>query len=111
MDRNETSQQKLARVADEIGSAIRQQARGRWADVRTAERSSDGRHVWRFRPGAGEPDRFLHLSHRAMTEGTNPAGRVLRQLTEAHWLDRLTTGPETSFVLAPSGRLRARGPE
>ena len=90
---------------------MHKQAGGRWGAVQTATRNLGSRHVWRFRSGTGEPDRFLLLSHRAMTEGENPTATVLAQLHEAHWLDRMQEGPETSFRLESSGRLRARSVE
>jgi hypothetical protein len=108
MKPTETMKQKLTRVAEELGSAMRQQAGGRWNRVRTAKRNLGNRHVWRFRPGSGEPDRFLLFSHHAMTDGENPAATLLAQLEAAHWLDRLQDGPETTFRLESGGRLRAR---
>lgn len=104
----ETRQQKLSRVAREIGAEISQQAGGRWRNLRTARRNEGKRHVWRFRAGSGEPDRYLHLSHQAMADGENSAATLLAQLRDARWLDRMQEGPETSFILAPSGRLRVR---
>lgn len=104
----ETTQQKLARVARELGAAMRKQAAGRWSTVRTATRDLGDRRVWRFRTGSGEPDRFLLLSHRSMTKGDNPTATVLAQLEAARWLDRLQEGPATAFQLAPNGRLSAR---
>ncbi len=106
--KKESPEQKLARVAQEVGTALRKQVSGRWGGVRTARRSSSKRHVWRFRPGSGQPDRFLHLSHRAMVEGDDPTSRLLGQLKEAGWLERMQRGPETSFRLGASGELRAR---
>jgi hypothetical protein len=111
MERHETKQQKLARVAHELGAAMRSQAGGRWGSVRTARRNLGDRHVWRFRPGDGEPDRFLLLPHRAMMEGENPTATLLAQLEQARWLDRMQAGPETSFRLSSNGRLRARSVE
>ena len=104
----ETTQEKLARVAGELGMAMRTQATGRWNTVRTASRDLGNRHVWRFRTGGGDPDRFLVVSHRAMTAGESPTASLLEQLQQARWLDRLQAGPETSFRLTSSGRLRAR---
>jgi hypothetical protein len=111
MEPKETTQQKLTRVAKELGSAMRKQAGGRWGAVRTARRNLGTRHVWRFRTDGGDPDRFLLISHRSMTEGRNPTATLLAQLQEARWLDRMHAGPETSFMLAPNGRLRARSVE
>jgi hypothetical protein len=104
----ETTKQKLTRVARELGAAMHQQAGGRWSSLRTAKRDLGDRHVWRFRTGGGDPDRFLLLSHRSMTEGEDPTTTVLSQLNQQRWLDRLHEGPETHFRLAPSGRLRGR---
>ena len=106
MDAMETPQQKLTRVTREVGTVLREQVGRRWKRVRTAERNEGRRHVWRFRTGEGEPDRYLHLSHRAMIEGKDPTTTLVAQLQQAHWLDRMQKGPETSFILAPSGRLR-----
>ena len=105
MTPKEKREQSLTRVIREMGETIRRQARGRWEGVRTAQRKEGGRHVWRFRP-AGDAERFLHVSRRAMVEGEDPAGTLLKQLGEARWLDRLQEGPETAFVLSPAGRLR-----
>lgn len=104
----ETPQQKITRVARELGAAMHRRVGGRLGAVRTAKRNLGNRYVWRFRTGAGEPDRFLHVPHRAMTDGENPTAILLAQLDEARWLDRMQTGPETAFRLMPGGRLRAR---
>jgi len=106
--KNESTEQKLARVARELGAAMRQQASGRWGAVRTAKRNLGDRHVWRFRSGEGQPDRFLHLSHESMLRGANPATTLLSQLNAAGWLDRMQRGPETSFLLSRNGELRGR---
>jgi hypothetical protein len=104
----ETTKQKLTRVARELGAAMHQQAGGRWSSLRTAKRDLGDRHVWRFRAGGGDPDRFLLLSHRCMTEGEDPTATVLSQLNQQRWLDRLQDGPETHFRLARGGRLQGR---
>jgi len=111
MEPTETTQQKIDRVAHELGTAMRKQAGRRWGSVRTAKRKLATRYVWRFRTGAGEPDRFLSLAHRAMSEGENPTATLLAQLDAAQWLDRMQAGPETSFRLARGGHLRARATE
>lgn len=108
MSSKETSQQKIVRVAQELGTAMRSQAGRRWGAVRTARRNLGDRHVWRFRTRSGDPDRYLLISHRSMTEGRNPTAALLEQLQEARWLDRFDEGPETSFTLASNGRLRGR---
>ena len=108
MDASESTQQKLDRVTGEIGAALKEQARDRWGTVRTAKRSRGARQVWRFRTGGGHPDRYLALTHRSMVKGQDPTATLLAQLREAHWLDRMQAGPETSFMLMSSGLLRAR---
>lgn len=105
MTPKENKEQSLSRVIREMGETIRRQARNRWEGVRTAERNEGSRHVWRFQPD-GDSERFLHVSRRAMVEGEDPAGKLLKQLRDAQWLDRLQEGPETAFVLSPAGRLR-----
>lgn len=107
MDPMENKQQLLERVARELGAAMHRQAGTRWGAVRTARRNLGNRHVWRFRT-ANDPDRFLVLSHRAMTTGDNPVARLLAQLEEQGWLDRLQRGPQTQFRLGSRGRLQAR---
>ncbi len=105
MDSNETRTQRMTRVAQELGTALRQQARGRWKRVRTAERNERGRRVWRFRLDSDGGERFLHIQHQAMVEGTDPTTRLLDQLESEHWLDRLQQGPATALVLSREGRL------
>jgi hypothetical protein len=105
----ETKRQRVDRVAQELSPQIRQQARGRWKEVQTAQRNEQGRHVWRFRPGPGEDERFLHIDHQAMVRGEKSAERVLNRLEEGRWLDRLQKGPETSLLLSRSGELGPLG--
>jgi hypothetical protein len=105
MDSKETQRERMTRVAREIGPTIRQQARGRWQDVRMAERNEHGRHVWRFRAGPDGGERFLHVEHRAMVKGKDPAARLLERLEEERWLDRLQKGPDTALLLSRDGRL------
>jgi hypothetical protein len=105
MDPKETRKQCVMRVAREVSAIIRQQARGRWSGVRTAERNEPGRHVWRFQSGPGERERFLHIEHRAMVRGKNPAARLLERLESERWLDRLHQGPETALLLSSDGQL------
>lgn len=107
MDRKETQKQRITRVARELSTTIRQQARGRWQEVRTAERNERGRHVWRFQSGPGGGERFLHIEHRAMVRGDDPAARVMERLESEHWLDRLQKGPETALLLSGNGQLAA----
>lgn len=106
MDPNESQQQRVSVVAQEMGAALREEVRSRGEKVRVAERNEGRRHVWRFRSGAGQGDRFLHVAHRAMAGGERPAERLLGQLSRAGWLDRLFEGSDTSFMLSPRGRLQ-----
>ena len=106
MEARDNQKQRITRVAREMSSVIRQQARGRWKDVRTAERNERGRHVWRFQDGP-ESERFLHVDHRAMAQGVGAAERLLGQLDAGQWLDRLQQGPETAFLLSRDGTLAA----
>lgn len=105
MDSQETNPLST-KVIKEMGASIRRQAHARWDDVRTAERNEGGRHVWRFRKGPDESERFLHVPRKSMTKGDNPGAALLKQLSNANWMDRLQEGPETSFVLSPAGRLQ-----
>lgn len=105
MDRKETQKQRITRVAREMSRSLRQQARGRWDKVRTAERNEPGRHVWRFRPESAESERFLHIEHVAMVKGTDPAKRLLDQLASERWLDRLQS--EDALILSRDGQLAA----
>jgi hypothetical protein len=101
MDPKETPEQRVSRVAQEIGTEIRRQVRGRWK-VLTADRNERGHHVWRFKPAAEDGVRFLHIEHRAMAKGKGSAA-LLEQLEAERWLDRLQNGPETSLVLSSDG--------
>ena len=104
MTPNEKQKAQITRVAGELTTAIREQARGRWKRVRTAERNERGRHVWRFRAGPGEGERFLHIEHRAMVQGRDAAASLLEQLRTGQWLD-LLQGSETAVLLSRDGRL------
>ena len=106
MTPREMQKQQITRVAGELSAAIREQARGRWSRVHTAERNEGGRHVWRFRAGPGEGERFLHIEHRAMVQGKNAAA-LLEQVQTGRWLDLLQQGPGTAVLLAPDGQLTA----
>jgi hypothetical protein len=106
MDR-EIRHQKVAKVAKELGPALRRQARGQWETVKTAERNEGNRHVWRFRPNPDGPERFLHVAHEVMVKGDDPAAELLRQLQVGQWIERLTSGPETALLLSKGGRLEA----
>jgi hypothetical protein len=106
MDRKESRQDRVAQVARELGATLRRQARGRWKDVRTADRNEPGRHVWRFVEGDGSA-RFLHVEHGAMTRGSNASSRLMSQLESEKWLDRLSQGPEQALLLSSDGRLSA----
>jgi hypothetical protein len=107
MDRKESQKQRITNVARELSTTIRRQARDRWTRVRTAQRNERGRHVWRFQESPGGDERFLHIEHRAMVSGKNPAARLLEQLEAEHWLDRLQEGPETALLLSRDGQLAA----
>lgn len=107
MTPREMQKQQITRVAGELSTAIKEQARGRWSRVRTAERNEPGRHVWRFRAGPGEGERFLHIEHRAMVRGADATSSLLQQLQTGQWLDRLAQGPETAVLLSGDGRLTA----
>jgi hypothetical protein len=104
MNRKESQQQRVVRVSQELGAALRSQIQGRYRQVRTAERNEPGRHVWRFQVGPNSGSRFLHVEHKAMS-GTDATPRLLRQLEAARWIDRLKEGPETAFVLSADGEL------
>ena len=106
MTPKESRKQQITHVAEELSAAIREQARGRWSRVRTAERNERGRHVWRFRAGPGEGERFLHIEHQAMARGADSAAPLLEQLRTGRWLD-LLQAPETAVLLSGDGRLTA----
>ena len=107
MDPKETRRQRVTRVAQELSTAIRREARAGWTQVRTAERNEPGRHVWRFQVAPGESERYLHIEHRAMVQGKDPAARVLERLASERWLHRLQNGPETALLLSGDGQLAA----
>lgn len=104
---NPQKKQQITRVAGELSSAIKQQARGRWQKVRTAERRERGRHVWRFQAAPGVDERFLHIEHGAMVQGKDATARLLKQLKTGAWLDLLQDGPENSVLLTRDGELTA----
>lgn len=106
MEPRETRKERITRVSHEMTARIRRQARGRWSEVRTAQRNAQGRHVWRFRSADGGSERFLHVDHGAMLRGGNPAARLLRQLESGGWLDRLQA-PASAVVLSSDGQLAA----
>ncbi len=108
MKPTETRQQKIARVADEVGAGMHSRLGSKWDTVRIARRNRGDQHVWRIRTGSDEPDRYLHLPHRSMTAGDNPTATLLGQLDQGRWLERMESGPETAFRLTPGGQLRAR---
>lgn len=107
MTSREMQKQQITRVAGELSASLKEQARGRWRQVRTAERNEPGRHVWRFRAGPGQAERFLHIEHRAMVRGPDAASSLLEQLQTAEWLDRLAQGPDNALLLSGDGRLTA----
>jgi hypothetical protein len=102
---NPQEKQQITRVAGELTASIKQQARGRWQKVRTAERREQGRHVWRFQAGPGAGERFLHIEHGAMMQGKDAAARLLKQLNTGAWLDLLQE--ESSVLLTRDGELTA----
>jgi hypothetical protein len=104
MDSGETQKQQITRVAGELSTTILEQARGRWQRVRTAQRNERGRHVWRFRSGRDAGERFLHIEHRAMVQGRDPATSLLEQLRTGRWLE-LLQGPDTAVLLSAGGEL------
>jgi hypothetical protein len=104
MNPQETQKQRITRVAGELSTAIKRQARGRWERVRTAERNEGGRHVWRFQAGPGTGERFLHIEHRAMVQHQE---RVVEQLRSERWLDLLQEGPGNAVLLGGRGELTA----
>jgi hypothetical protein len=104
---NPQNSQKLTRVARELGTLIRRQAHELWDSMQVAKRNERGQHVWRFRLGAEEQDRFLRVSHRAMTQGENPSRLLFEQLQAGRWIQRLHEGPETAVLLTSGGQVRA----
>jgi hypothetical protein len=107
MNPQDKQKQQITRVAAELSSAIKEQARGRWRQVRTAERNERGRHVWRFQAGPGAGERFLHIEHRAMVQGKDAGARLLEQLGNGRWLDLLQQGPGNAVLLTHDGELTA----
>ncbi len=105
MDSQDPKREKLSKTVRELGSSIRDDARERWNGVKTAHRRQGSRQVWRFRT-KDAVERFLHVPEDTIGRGRDAAAVVMGQLRDAEWLDRLQRGPETSFVLAPSGKLR-----
>ena len=106
MEWNQSQQKQVSQVAQEMGEVIRREVSGRSAPVRVADRNERGRHVWRFRSGTEDTERFLHVAHTAMTSGDDSATKLLEQLNRAKWQDRLFEGPQTSFMLSPRGQLK-----
>jgi hypothetical protein len=107
MKSDETQKQQITRVAQELSATIKQQARGRWRRVKTAERNEDGRHVWRFLAGPGVAERFLHIEHKTMMHGKDAAARLLGHLGDGRWMDVLQKGPDNSVLLTRDGELTA----
>lgn len=109
MSETESHDEKMTRIARELGAALRLQAEGAWKTVRTSERGEKQAHAWRFRRTAKGSPRFLRVTHEAMEQGDDPVPLLLSHLGTGRWLDRLNSG-ETSLVLAAGGRLE-RGTE
>jgi hypothetical protein len=105
MEPRQSPRERVSEVALAVGPAIREQARRRWGHVHTAERNERGRHVWRFRSDGGAEDLFLHIEHKAMLRGVNPAQRLLKRLAAGDWLDRLQDGSESALLLSRDGQL------
>lgn len=105
MAKRETHEQKMSRVAKELGDAVRRQASGKWSTMRMGERDESHGHAFKFRPTPGSDIRYLRVTHKAMGQ---PVPVLMEQLQAGRWLDRLTDGPETSLVLHEDGRLEAR---
>jgi hypothetical protein len=100
MDPREQRRERVRSVARELGISIRKQVRARWDGMLTAERTHRGRHVWRFRSAPGENERFLHIEHRAMANGSDPADRLLKLLDAQRWMELLEEGPHTALLLS-----------
>jgi hypothetical protein len=107
MKPQETQKQQITRVAGELSTAIKRQARGRWRQVRTAERNESGRHVWRFVSAPGQDERFLCIEHRSMVQDKNAAAQLLKHLGDGRWMDLLQQGPDNSVLLTREGELTA----
>lgn len=107
MKPEKSQKQQITRVAGELSTAIKEQARGRWRQVRTAERNEGGRHVWRFKAGPDAAEQFLHIEHRAMVQGKDAAAQLLEQLGTGRWMDALQQGPGNSVLLSRDGQLTA----
>ena len=105
MTPNESHDQKMSRVAAELGTALRRQAAGTWRRVRTADRAEPNGHAWKFRPTPDATTRFLRVTHEAMDQDDNPVPALLASLSAGRWLARLDDGPETSLVLNADGKL------
>ncbi len=106
-DPKNRQRQKLSRVARELGTLIRRQAHEKWDLTQVAKRNERGHHVWRFRIGTGETERFLRVSRKAMIQGENPSRVLFDQLQAGRWLDRLHEGPETALLLTRGGQIRS----
>jgi hypothetical protein len=105
MESSESRSEQRAQVSRALGRRLRRDARRRWDGVRTAERSERGHQVWRFRPGAGAGERFLHVANEAMEQAEDAGRALFRQLRAGRWLDRLDEGGETSLRLTAAGRI------
>jgi hypothetical protein len=110
MDPKDTKRQQLSRVERDLGTLIRRQARELWNAMRVAKRNERDHHVWRFRYGPDGQERFLRVSHRAMTQDQNPSGLLFEQLQAGRWMERLHDGPETALLLTSGGQLRSWTP-
>jgi len=100
MTPNESQEEKMIRIAAELGTALRRQAAGTWRGVRMGERAETRGHAFKFRPTPDADVRYLRVSHEAMDQGVPT---LLAQLSAGNWLSRLDT--ETSLVLNAGGKL------
>ena len=84
MDSNETRKQRVTRCAEELSTAIRRQARGRWKGVRTAQRPASARasvlEFVRERDLIGLPDE----DRWATASGRRALGAELESWTRFH---------------------------
>jgi hypothetical protein len=107
VDRKNGQHQILSRAVRELGPLIKRQAHEQWNVLHVANRRERGQHVWRFRFGTGEEERFLRISYRAMVRAEKRTSRLFEQLQAGRWLERLKNGPETALLLTSGGKLRA----
>ena len=105
MSKPNPRQEHVSRMAREVAVAIRGRLRGTSPDTSVSHRSEGRMHVWRFRTGPSESERYLRVAHAAMARGDN-AGQLLKQLDREQWEERLFARPTESLVLSEAGRLK-----